>query len=43
MVRTAGHAVRLAVERVDDSSLAPRETVLDPKLVVRGTSGPARA
>nr|WTA00096.1 LacI family transcriptional regulator [Streptomyces sp. NBC_00857] len=37
-VRMAEHAVRFAVERLDDSSLTPREAVLDPKLVVRGTS-----
>ncbi|MEV7426685.1 MULTISPECIES: LacI family DNA-binding transcriptional regulator [unclassified Streptomyces] len=36
--RLAEHAVRFAVERLDDASLAPREAVLDPKLVVRGTS-----
>ncbi|MFE3140037.1 LacI family DNA-binding transcriptional regulator [Streptomyces scopuliridis] len=37
-VRMAEHAVRFVVERLDDGTLAPREAVLDPKLVVRGTS-----
>ncbi|MFJ2171471.1 LacI family DNA-binding transcriptional regulator [Streptomyces sp. NPDC087851] len=37
-VRMAEHAVRFVVERLDDAALAPREAVLDPKLVVRGTS-----
>ncbi|UKY55612.1 hypothetical protein KI385_35620 [Streptomyces inhibens] len=41
-VRTAEHAVRFAIERLDDSTLAPRACVLDPKFVVRGTSGPPR-
>ncbi|MBA2813316.1 LacI family DNA-binding transcriptional regulator [Streptomyces sp. KM273126] len=36
----AEHAVRFAVERLEDEGLEPREAVLDPKLVVRGTSGP---
>ncbi|GAA4330988.1 LacI family DNA-binding transcriptional regulator [Streptomyces venetus] len=36
----AEHAVRFAVERLQDKELQPREAVLDPKLVVRGTSGP---
>ncbi|MFF5014775.1 LacI family DNA-binding transcriptional regulator [Streptomyces sp. NPDC001165] len=39
----AEHAVRFAVERLEDPERAPREAVLDPKLVVRGTSGPVRA
>ncbi|MFG3003504.1 LacI family DNA-binding transcriptional regulator [Streptomyces calvus] len=38
----AEHAVRFAVERLRDEELGPREAVLDPKLVVRGTSGPPR-
>ncbi|MDQ0746170.1 DNA-binding LacI/PurR family transcriptional regulator [Streptomyces africanus] len=38
----AEHAVRFAVERLENRELPPREAVLDPKLVVRGTSGPAR-
>ncbi|MFG2029949.1 LacI family DNA-binding transcriptional regulator [Streptomyces sp. NPDC048825] len=37
----AEYAVRFAVERLEDGELEPREAVLDPKLVVRGTSGPA--
>ncbi|GAA3847244.1 LacI family DNA-binding transcriptional regulator [Streptomyces phyllanthi] len=40
-VLMAEHAVRFAVERLEDRELEPREAVLDPKLVVRGTSGPA--
>ncbi|MFI6249722.1 LacI family DNA-binding transcriptional regulator [Streptomyces sp. NPDC051016] len=36
----AEYAVRFAVERLEDPGLEPREAVLDPKLVVRGTSGP---
>ncbi|MFE1882750.1 LacI family DNA-binding transcriptional regulator [Streptomyces diastatochromogenes] len=36
----AEHAVRFAVERLENPGLEPREAVLDPKLVVRGTSGP---
>lgn len=36
----AEHAVRFAVERLENQGLEPREAVLDPKLVVRGTSGP---
>ncbi|MFH8468319.1 LacI family DNA-binding transcriptional regulator [Streptomyces sp. NPDC017991] len=38
----AEYAVRFAVERLEDAALKPREAVLDPKLVVRGTSGPPR-
>ncbi len=41
-VLTAVHAVRFAVERLESAALEPREAVLDPKLVVRGTSGPPR-
>ncbi|WP_405733761.1 LacI family transcriptional regulator [Streptomyces sp. NBC_01537] len=37
----AEYAVRFAVERLENPALEPREAVLDPKLVVRGTSGPA--
>ncbi|WP_370268298.1 LacI family DNA-binding transcriptional regulator [Streptomyces sp. V4I8] len=40
-VLMAEHAVRFAVDRLEDPELEPREAVLDPKLVVRGTSGPA--
>jgi DNA-binding LacI/PurR family transcriptional regulator len=39
----AEHAVRFAVERLENPELEPREAVLDPKLVVRGTSGPPPA
>ncbi|MPY57620.1 LacI family DNA-binding transcriptional regulator [Streptomyces spongiae] len=39
-VLMAEHAVRFAVERLENEELEPREAVLDPKLVVRGTSGP---
>lgn len=38
----AEYAVRYAVERLENPGLEPREAVLDPKLVVRGTSGPPR-
>lgn len=37
----AAHAVRYAVERLDDTVLRPREAVIDPKLVVRDTTAPA--
>lgn len=39
-VLMAEHAVRFAVERLENPELEPREAVLDPKLVVRGTSAP---
>ncbi|MEU8654673.1 LacI family DNA-binding transcriptional regulator [Streptomyces sp. NPDC048737] len=39
-VLMAEHAVRFAVERLEDPELELREAVLEPKLVVRGTSGP---
>jgi DNA-binding LacI/PurR family transcriptional regulator len=38
----ARSAVRFAVERVDDPGREPQVAVLDPKLVVRDTSGPPR-
>ena len=41
--RLAEQAVRQAVDRLEDETLEPRETVLDPKLVVRGTTGPPAA
>ncbi|WP_264934011.1 LacI family DNA-binding transcriptional regulator [Streptomyces sp. A012304] len=41
-VLMAEHAVRFAVERLENLEREPREAVLDPKLVVRGTSGPSR-
>ena len=37
----AEHAVRFAVERLENPELEPREAVLDPKLVVRGTTDTA--
>ncbi|WP_461010398.1 LacI family DNA-binding transcriptional regulator [Streptomyces capparidis] len=40
--RTAELAVRTAVERLEEPGRAPRELVLDPKLVVRGTTAPPR-
>ncbi|MEU6377017.1 LacI family DNA-binding transcriptional regulator [Streptomyces sp. NPDC046909] len=40
-VLMAEHAVRFAVERLEKPESEPREAVLDPQLVVRGTSGPA--
>lgn len=36
----AEHAVRFAVERLENEGMEPREAVVEPKLVVRGTSGP---
>ncbi|MFJ9180554.1 LacI family DNA-binding transcriptional regulator [Streptomyces sp. NPDC102360] len=41
-VLMAEHAVRFAMERLDNGELDPREVALEPKLVVRGTSGPVR-
>ncbi|WP_030622074.1 LacI family DNA-binding transcriptional regulator [Streptomyces sclerotialus] len=41
-VLMAEHAVRFAVERLAAGDREPREAVIDPKLVVRGTSGPPR-
>jgi DNA-binding LacI/PurR family transcriptional regulator len=41
--RQAEHAVAAAVERLEDGRTAPREVVLAPHLVVRGTTGPPRA
>jgi DNA-binding LacI/PurR family transcriptional regulator len=38
--RMAEHAVQLVVGRLDNAALPPTEIVLDPKLVVRGTTGP---
>ncbi|MEW2400870.1 LacI family DNA-binding transcriptional regulator [Streptomyces sp. NPDC046862] len=38
----AEHAVRFAVERLENEGMEPREAVVEPKLVVRGTSGPVR-
>ncbi len=39
-VLMAEYAVRFAVERLENPVAEPREAVLDPKLTVRGTSGP---
>ncbi|HSK37908.1 MAG TPA: LacI family transcriptional regulator, partial [Actinomycetota bacterium] len=36
----AEHAVAAAVERLDGGRVRPREVVLPPRLVVRGTTGP---
>lgn len=36
----AQHAVAAAVERLDNGRTEPREVVLSPRLVVRGTTGP---
>jgi len=36
----AGQAVAVAVERLENGRTAPREVVLTPHLVVRGTTGP---
>ncbi|MDV6012594.1 LacI family DNA-binding transcriptional regulator [Haloechinothrix sp. LS1_15] len=38
----AKRAVEAVVERIEDRDLEPREIVLDPGLVVRGTTGPPR-
>lgn len=40
--RMADLAVRTAVERLTDGELPAREHVLEPKLMVRGTTGPPR-
>jgi DNA-binding LacI/PurR family transcriptional regulator len=40
--RQAELAVRAVVERLDDPDMAPRELVLQPKLMVRGTTGVPR-
>jgi DNA-binding LacI/PurR family transcriptional regulator len=39
----AAQAVEAAVERLDGGRREPREAVLTPRLVVRGTTGPPRA
>jgi DNA-binding LacI/PurR family transcriptional regulator len=38
--RMAEHAVQQVVSRLDNTALPPNEIVLDPKLVVRGTTAP---
>jgi DNA-binding LacI/PurR family transcriptional regulator len=38
----AGHAVRNAVERLENGTLPGRETVCDAQLVVRATTAPPR-
>ena len=40
--RQAEHAVAAAVERLDEGRTTPREVVLTPRLVVRGTTAPPR-
>lgn len=42
-VRLAEHAVHSTVRRLEDDSMPPDEVVLEPKLVVRSTSGVPRA
>ena len=39
----AEHAVQAIIERLDHGRIQAREVVLDPTLVVRGTTGPPRA
>ncbi|MEU1941177.1 substrate-binding domain-containing protein [Streptomyces sp. NPDC020125] len=39
----ADRAVRAAVERLDEGRTTDRDIVLDPTLVVRGSTGPPRA
>ncbi|MGP3991723.1 LacI family DNA-binding transcriptional regulator [Streptomyces sp. 3N207] len=41
-VLMAEHAVRFAVQRLENKELEPQEAVIDPKLVVRDTSRPPR-
>jgi DNA-binding LacI/PurR family transcriptional regulator len=38
----AQHAVAAALDRLDHGRTEPREVVIPPLLVVRGTTGPAR-
>jgi DNA-binding LacI/PurR family transcriptional regulator len=33
-------AAKLLLERIGDAAAAPRETLLEPSLVVRGSTGP---
>ncbi|WP_304453352.1 LacI family DNA-binding transcriptional regulator [Nocardiopsis sp. YSL2] len=42
-VGLARQAVRLAIERVEEPSLPPRSSVLEPALIVRGTTAGPRA
>jgi DNA-binding LacI/PurR family transcriptional regulator len=35
-------AARAAAERLDEDRTTPRDIVLEPSLVVRGTTGPPR-
>ena len=40
--RAVGLAVEAVVERLDrDAQIPPRDILLDPRLVIRGTTGPA--
>ncbi len=41
LAQHARHAVAAAVERLDQGRTSPREVVIAPRLVVRGTTGPA--
>ena len=41
--RIAELAVRAVAERLDEGRTESRDIVLDPQLVVRGTTGPVRA
>jgi DNA-binding LacI/PurR family transcriptional regulator len=41
--RIAELSVRAAAERLDEGRVSSRDIVLDPQLVVRGTTGPVRA
>jgi DNA-binding LacI/PurR family transcriptional regulator len=40
--RIAEHAVEAVIEPLDRGRTTPRDIVLDPTLVVRGTTGPPR-
>ncbi|WP_009474067.1 LacI family DNA-binding transcriptional regulator [Rhodococcus sp. JVH1] len=39
----ARHAVQFAIGRLENDDLGPHDFVIDPHLVVRGTTGPARS
>jgi DNA-binding LacI/PurR family transcriptional regulator len=41
--RIAELAVQAAAERLDEGRISSRDIVLDPQLVIRGTTGPVRA
>ena len=42
-LRQAELAVRAVVERLEDPTMPPRELVLQPKLVTRGSTAPPRS